>query len=87
MKAIIVSFLVLISITGQATEATRKMPVPAEWSFITCKQLENGGMTIQKRNLQENDVVRINAPAYQVPTYEIFLNGEFVASCGYIAIK
>ncbi|MCF8059991.1 MAG: hypothetical protein K9K67_11890 [Bacteriovoracaceae bacterium] len=87
MKSIIASFLVLASLTTLASEVSREMSLPAEWDFIVCKQLENGGMTIQRRNLEAGDKITIKAPAYQLPVYEISKNGQFIASCAFIAIK
>lgn len=88
------TLVLLLALTASSTFAqgstdamTRKLSLPSDWSLISCRQLENGGVTIQRRNLETSDQVTIYAPAYQTPVYEVFINGDVKATCRFLTIK
>ena len=87
MKKII--FGIALTLISSATFAARNRSIalPSDWAFIVCRQMENGGMTIQRRHLEEGANVTISAPAYETPVYEVYVDGNLISSCRFLTIK
>lgn len=82
------AFFVALTISSTfAQELTREIPIKDNWSFLVCRQMENGGVTIQRRNLADNAVVKVYATKHTIPNYEIYVDGNLEASCKFITVK
>lgn len=88
MKKLALAIVCTLTVSSVfAQQAVRLIPIKDDWSFLSCRQMENGGVTIQRRNLAEGAEVKVYAPAYSVPTYEIYVDGNLEASCNFITVK
>ena len=88
-KIALIATVALLSSPLFAAEknSRREINIQSDWTIISCRQMENGGVTIQRRNLPENSVVTVMAPSYDVPVYEVFADGNLLASCRFLTVK
>ncbi len=84
MKKILALAMVLMSTLTIASEMDT-ITVKEGWSLLVCKQ-GDGGITLQRRHFAadlETKILRLQ----ETRGYEIWLNGEFKASCDNIYVR
>lgn len=87
MAKLILSTLLLFSIFNAQAADGSIITVSKEWQIINCMQTENSGFTLQRRHFAGEPKVQLLVVGDSDVKYEIWINGEFKASCAFVSVR